>query len=702
MSKNFQPLSSGEVLSVNSDSQIVIGHGTFRVGEFTTALKQLMLEHGIGGITPDNVDWLTADGVDCDVLRFGSEGWVKGKVRLHLEFSEEGDGEASPDPKTEAAIESITPVAAIAPLVSDVESPEALDLGDGFDGDLEAPVDNFPEPPIGVQEVFEKEAITSKDTFVQSEEESFDDLFGDEALAEEISDADDSFDDLFEAEDTPEVDVVPAIPEATEEDSFDDLFDDSDDLLAEAVTDEADQEFDDDLDLGLDDDLTDDDLGFDDEPTEVEAIATDDTPELDEDDLDDLFADSTDAALDLGDDDDDLDFDNLVETSTESPESGDESDDDLGLDDLTLDEDPEAEDDLLADPFDELGASDDADFSLDELTEEDGKTEAVLDDLSADNDDDFSFAELEKEVDFDLGDLDAGDIKASSEETPRAELDDDLGLGDDDDDFSFDDLDDGEASSAETPAAILEDDDLGLGDDDADFSFDDLDDGETPGAETPTATLEDDDLGLGSNDSDDFSFDDLAGGDDPDFDLGGGDLSLGEVSAETGESDLTGDDADFSFTNENEDTEGMEDLFGDLGDPTVGSLGDDVADTEASGDEDMSFENPFGESADDDDDDLTQDELPPEVDFGSTEDLGEFIDVSIFRKKPAPASTNSPFDELAGSELSIDGEDDDISLGDLFQENEAEGFNLDDLDSDPLDAVTGEEEEVSADIWDLE
>ena len=40
-----------------------------------------------------------------------------------------------------------------------------------------------------------------------------------------------------------------------------------------------------------------------------------------------------------------------------------------------------------------------------------------------------------------------------------------------------------------------------------------------------------------------------------------------------------------------------------------------------------------------------------------------------------------------------------------FSGDEDEGFNLDELDSgdsDPLDAVTGEEDEVSADIWDLE
>ena len=89
VSKNFQPLSSGEVLSVNSDSQFVIGHSTFRVSEFTAALKQLMLDNGTGGLTPEKIDWLTTEGIECDVLRFGSEGWVKGKVRLHLEFAED-------------------------------------------------------------------------------------------------------------------------------------------------------------------------------------------------------------------------------------------------------------------------------------------------------------------------------------------------------------------------------------------------------------------------------------------------------------------------------------------------------------------------------------------------------------------------------------------------------------------------------------
>ena len=63
VSKNFQPLSSGEVLSVSNESQIVIGHSTFRVSEFTAALKQLMLDNGVGGVTPETIDWLTAEGI---------------------------------------------------------------------------------------------------------------------------------------------------------------------------------------------------------------------------------------------------------------------------------------------------------------------------------------------------------------------------------------------------------------------------------------------------------------------------------------------------------------------------------------------------------------------------------------------------------------------------------------------------------------
>ncbi len=89
MDENFQPLSSGEVLSISNSSQIIFEHSTFRAGEFLKKLQQLFLEHQIDRLDPESIAWLTEQGVDCEVLRFGSDKWVKGRVRLHLEFCED-------------------------------------------------------------------------------------------------------------------------------------------------------------------------------------------------------------------------------------------------------------------------------------------------------------------------------------------------------------------------------------------------------------------------------------------------------------------------------------------------------------------------------------------------------------------------------------------------------------------------------------
>ena len=93
MDNKFEPLSGGEVLSVNDSVQFLIGHTTFRAEELAQALRTQLLEHSIGGLTEAKKHWLTEHGIDCEVLRFGAEGWQKGKVRISLEFCPL-DGEA--------------------------------------------------------------------------------------------------------------------------------------------------------------------------------------------------------------------------------------------------------------------------------------------------------------------------------------------------------------------------------------------------------------------------------------------------------------------------------------------------------------------------------------------------------------------------------------------------------------------------------
>ena len=51
MNNQFKPLDGGEVLLVQDSVRFLIGHSTFRTDEFAKALKQQLIEHGIGGLT---------------------------------------------------------------------------------------------------------------------------------------------------------------------------------------------------------------------------------------------------------------------------------------------------------------------------------------------------------------------------------------------------------------------------------------------------------------------------------------------------------------------------------------------------------------------------------------------------------------------------------------------------------------------------
>jgi len=84
--KQFEPLATGEVLSVDESVQLLIGHRTFRVSELAEAIKA-QLEHGLqGGWTQAKEGWFSEEGIPCEVLRFTAQGWQKGKVRINLEF----------------------------------------------------------------------------------------------------------------------------------------------------------------------------------------------------------------------------------------------------------------------------------------------------------------------------------------------------------------------------------------------------------------------------------------------------------------------------------------------------------------------------------------------------------------------------------------------------------------------------------------
>jgi hypothetical protein len=85
MNDRFEPLESGEVISVQHEAQVLSGHRTFRAGELSDAIKNY-LENAIGGWSEEKNGWFTTKGIDCEALRFGSNGWQKGRIRLCLEF----------------------------------------------------------------------------------------------------------------------------------------------------------------------------------------------------------------------------------------------------------------------------------------------------------------------------------------------------------------------------------------------------------------------------------------------------------------------------------------------------------------------------------------------------------------------------------------------------------------------------------------
>jgi KGK domain len=94
MKDRFESLESGEVVSIQHDKQVLIGHSTFRVGELNDAIKK-QLESTIDGWSEDKSAWFDSKGIDCEALRFGSAGWQKGRIRLCLQFCPDEPSQAA-------------------------------------------------------------------------------------------------------------------------------------------------------------------------------------------------------------------------------------------------------------------------------------------------------------------------------------------------------------------------------------------------------------------------------------------------------------------------------------------------------------------------------------------------------------------------------------------------------------------------------
>jgi KGK domain len=107
MSDRFNPLDSGEVISIQKDSQVLVGHRIFRVSELNDAIAN-HLKNAVDTWTDDKSNWFNTQGIDCEALRFGSSAWQKGKIRLCLEFCPD---DASTSVTNQAAVVSTPAVA---------------------------------------------------------------------------------------------------------------------------------------------------------------------------------------------------------------------------------------------------------------------------------------------------------------------------------------------------------------------------------------------------------------------------------------------------------------------------------------------------------------------------------------------------------------------------------------------------------------
>ncbi|NJO43995.1 MAG: KGK domain-containing protein [Cyanobacteria bacterium RU_5_0] len=87
MDKEFGLLNDDEVLYVRA-GRVLMSNPTFKVSEFLDVLAQLISEREEEW-QEEQEGWFTDRGASCEVLRFGNQGWQRGRVRIRLEFCPE-------------------------------------------------------------------------------------------------------------------------------------------------------------------------------------------------------------------------------------------------------------------------------------------------------------------------------------------------------------------------------------------------------------------------------------------------------------------------------------------------------------------------------------------------------------------------------------------------------------------------------------
>jgi pilus assembly protein FimV len=342
----FEPLATGEVLSVNESALFLIGHRTFRVGEISEAIR-MQLEYGISGWSQDKDGWFSEAGIPCEVLRFSSNGWQKGKVRINLEFCPIDSADQSQETSASSGtVATASPSASVA---------DALDFIDDEDEDLPLDSTAFDEAiPLGAGSVVVDEfALDEPATDALDDEFDLGSPADDTGLEDEFdlgSPADDTaLEDEFELSSLadnaiePELDAPSVVYVEVEQEVF--ITTSDNDL----VMDQASTSLDDDFDLGEISESIEQELEL------VEAPAT-----------------SDDELIDLGqmsaESDDDLDFGGMS--------AGGE--DDLDFGGMSAG----GEDDL---DFGDLSASGEDEFQFGEMSLnkelEENDTDSLLDDV---------------------------------------------------------------------------------------------------------------------------------------------------------------------------------------------------------------------------------------------------------------------------------------------------------------------------------
>lgn len=83
MNNKFKPLESQEVLSIEENNKILLHQLMFTPEQLREQIKCVLINYTYYKTNENLEKWL-GEGADCETLKFGSQGWQKGKVRIKV------------------------------------------------------------------------------------------------------------------------------------------------------------------------------------------------------------------------------------------------------------------------------------------------------------------------------------------------------------------------------------------------------------------------------------------------------------------------------------------------------------------------------------------------------------------------------------------------------------------------------------------